>query len=215
MSGPRSDEVEQTRVTAAELEQYVRATEVEPDPEVRSRILAALADEPVPAPLAAMATAAHEHRGRAVLAGLRDVWRVAWSGGRPVGIRLSAALAVVLLVAGVGSASGLAAAGAWSVLHPSAQAPIPSPSLPPPSGHPTATPSASSSPATSPSEMPSAMPTGMPRPSATTMPMPTATPMMPSSTPAPTPMSTHAPTSTPMSTHHPAPSSMPGETRHP
>ena len=154
-----------------------------------------------------------------MLAAVRDAWRVTFTGGRPVAIRLSAAMVVVLLLATVGSVGGLAAVGAWSVLNPPSTAPAPSPSVdhvpvvvPPvqPSAPLTMPPStmgpeSSMSPAPMQSQRPTPSMTPMHTPRPTTMPMP-----KPTAKPIPTQTHHPEPTSMPQPTHHPEPSHDPG-----
>ena len=201
---------ERIRSAAAELERFALATDVAPRAGLAASILATLEAEPTPAPLTALTAATRRRRLGAMLAALRDAWRVTWSGGRPVGIRLSAAMAVLVLVVTTGSVGGLAAVGAWTVLQPAPTIPAPSvdqvpvvvppvqPSASPaaPMGTAAPTPSGSPAPTASPRPAPSAAPTHTPRPT-----------MKP--TLRPTAMPTHMPT------HHPDPTSMPMPTHHP
>ena len=206
MSGSRSSrsdafsatEIERIRSAAVELEHYARGTHLAPRENLAARIAAAIIQEPMPAPLAVMAHAARERRITGLVAGLRDLWRVTWSGGRPVAIRLSAALVVLLVVVGLGSAGGLAAVGAWNALRPDVTT-TPAPSVP---QLPVVVP-----------PLPSSLPV---EPLVTSMPLETAVPMSspssrptetPSPTPRPTAMPTPRPTHTPMPapTHHPDP----------
>jgi hypothetical protein len=202
MNGSRSSrsdaftatEIERIRSAAGELEQYARGTHLAPSEDLAARIAAAIEQEPAPAPLTAMAQAAREHRAAGFVAGLRDLWRVTWSGGRPAAIRLSAALVVLLLVAGVGSATGLAAVGAWNVLSPNATT-TPAPSVREvPVVVPPVQPSVPAEPLVTPP------PVETPAPTASPTPRPTARP-----TPRPTARPTPRPTRTPMParTHHP------------
>ena len=107
MSNPwKADEVgpadaEQIRGAAAELERFAQATDIAPRAGLGAQIMAALAAEPTPAPLTALSYATRRRRLAAMLAALRDTWRVAWTGGRPVAIRLSAAMVVVLFMSGL------------------------------------------------------------------------------------------------------------------
>ena len=214
----------QMRSAAAELEGFARATDIAARPGVSARIMASIAAEPTPAPLTALSDATRRRRLAAMVAALRDTWRVAWTGGRPAAIRLSAATAVVLLLAAVGSAGGLAAVGAWNALNPPDARPAPSPSV---NQLPVIVPPVQSSPSVimPPSTMrpePSMSPAPMEsqRPTPSTTPMQSQRPMpMPTHHPKPTsmPMPTHhpKPTSMPMATHHPEPTSMPMATHHP
>ena len=205
-------DAERMRSAAAELERFARATDVGPRAGRAASIMAALAVEPTPAPLTALTAATrHGHLG-AMLAAMRDAWRVTWSGGRPVAIRLSAAMAVLVLVVTTASVGGLAAVGAWTALQPTQTAPAPPPSndqapvvVPPvqPSPSPVA-PSVTAAP--TPSGSPP--PTASPRSSPSATPMPTARPTM-----KPTARPTTRPTLKP--THHPDPTSMPVPTHHP
>lgn len=182
MNGSRSShshaftgtEIERIRSAAGELEHYARAAHLAPREDL----------------------AARERRTTGLVAGLRDLWRVTWSGGRPLAIRLSAAAVVVLLVATVGSATGLATVGAWNVLRPDATA-TPAPSVPQvPVVVPPVQPSVPAEPLVTPT------PQQTPAPMASPTPRPTATP---SPTPRPTARPTPRPTHTPMPapTHHP------------
>ena len=211
MNGSRSSrsdafsatEIERIRSAAVELEHYARGTHLAPRAELAARIAAAIEQEPAPAPLTAMAQAARERRATGLMAGLRDLWRVTWSGGRPVAIRLSAALVVLLLVAGVGSATGLAAVGAWNVLSPDATA-TPAPSVPQvPVVVPPVQPSVPAEPLVTPP------PVETPAPTPSTTPRPTAPP---SPTPRPSAPPTTRPTHTPMHTPMPAPTHHPDAT---
>ena len=198
----------QIRTAAAELERFARATDFAPRAGLSAQIMASLAAEPTPAPLTALSDATRRRRLAAMLAALRDTWRVTFTGGRPVAIRLSAAMVVVVLLATVGSAGGLAAVGAWSVLNPPATSPAPSPSVDqPPVVVPPAQPSLSVTmpPATmGPEPSMSPAPTQSQRPTSSATPMPTT---RPTTKPMPAPMPTHhpEPTAMPMPTHHPEP----------
>jgi outer membrane biosynthesis protein TonB len=149
-----------------------------------------------------MAQAAREHRLTGLMAGLRDLWRVTWSGGRPLAIRLSAALVVLLLVAGVGSAGGLAAVGAWNALRPDATT-TPAPSIPQlPVVVPPVQPSVPAEPLATPPPLEAPTPTASPTPRPTAPPSPTPRPSAhPTTRPTRTPM--HTPMPAP--THHPDP----------
>ena len=200
-------EVAATRSAADALEAYARATDVAPRPGAAANILAAIATEPTPAPLVAMASSVRARRPARIAAALRDAWRVTWSGSRPVGIRLSSGLVVLLLVAGVASGGGMAAAAAWNALQPGPSVPptptqlpiVVPPVNPSPSGEPTPTavPTApASGPSMSPPPMPTPHMTQMPTSHPTTMPMPTSTPMPMSTHQAQSPMPSHGPAST-------------------
>ena len=194
------------RSTADELERYARTTDVAPRPIAAASILAAIAAEPTPAPLVAMAAATRARRPAGIVGALRDAWRVTWSGSRPVGIRLSSGFAVLLLLAVVGSTGGIAAAAAWNALQPGptvpptpTQLPVVVPPInPSPSPEPAATAvptDATATPGPSPSPSPKATHGATPKPTS----RPTSRP-----TPRPTPRPTHQWWS-PMPSHHPEP----------
>lgn len=188
-------EVSAIRSAADALEAYAQATGVSPRPGAAENILTAIAAEPTPAPLVAMAASVRARRPARVAAALRDAWRVTWSGSRPVGVRLSSGLAVLLLVTVIASGGGMAAAAAWRALQARPSVPptptefpiVVPPVGPSPSSEPTATAVATDpgalpglsmppSPRTSPPPMSTQRPTPMPTPHPTTMPMPTWTP---------------------------------------
>lgn len=196
-------EMERIRSAAGEVEHYARAAHLAPREDLAARIAAAIEEEPTPAPLTVMARAARERRAAGLAAGLRDLWRVTWSGGRPLAIRLSAAVVVLLLVVGVGSAGGLAAVGAWNALRPDATA-TPAPSVPQvPVVVPPVQPSVPAEPLVTPPplETPAPTPSPTPRPTARPTTRPTHTPMH---TPMP------APTHHPDATHQAEPTHAPG-----
>lgn len=200
-------DAERMRSAAAELERFARATDVAPRAGLAASIMGAIETEPTPAPLTALSAATRRRSAPAMVVALRDAWRVAWSGGRPVAIRLSAAMAVLVLVVTTGSVGGLAAVGAWTALQPApTMTPSPSPDVVPvviPPAYPDPSPSAaptraapSLSPAPTPKPTPSATPPPTPRPTVKSTPKPTARP-------------------TPRPTHHPEPTAMPQPTHHP
>lgn len=185
------EELSRIRAAGATLERYTRTTDLGPRASLAGDILAAIATEPTPAPLAAMAASVRRRRPAGVLAGLRDAWRVAWSGGRPARIRASSAIAVLLVLAIAGGAGGAAAAAAWNAW----LAPAPSPVLPSPL--PFVTP-APASPTVAPEPTPTLVPVPSPTPTPDATPSPTPEP-----TARPTPRPTHRPAATPTPTHHP------------
>ena len=201
MSELTPDERDRIRSAAESLERYADRTTPGPRPGLALDIMAAIADEPMPAPLTAMTAAARGGRPSGVLAGLRDAWRVATSGGRPAGIRFSAALAVLLAVAVVGGGFGAIGAAAWNAWFvPAPTPPVVLPSPPQATERPAATPTGSPAPLPTPAVTPS--PSPEPTVRHTPRPTPKATPR---STPKPTPRRTPRPTWTPSTTHHPEP----------
>ena len=102
---PSSDIVE----IARELERLDSGV-LRPSEGFTDRVLAAIAVEPLPRPMAVAGVAAREGRVRAMLGALRDTWHVAWSGGRPLVARAQAMAFVILLVVAVGSVGALGTA---------------------------------------------------------------------------------------------------------
>jgi uncharacterized membrane protein YgcG len=148
-----------------ELERLAGASTLMPTEDFADRILAAVAAEPSPQPVAALGSAVRSRRVGAVLAAIRDAWRVAFGSSRPFVLRAQA-LALVLVVAvlsvGVGSAAVVGASNLFSP--PAAPQPsqvIPTPSTPP-SPSPSPTPSRSPSPSPSPAAIPSPTETAEP-----------------------------------------------------
>jgi len=202
-AGTSSAELAEVLATARELEAFARDADIRPSPDLTSRIMAAVAAEPLPAPVAAAGAAARAGRVGALLVAFRDTWRVAWSGGRPMALRVQAIAIVAVVLIAAGSVTTLATVGALNVLAPDRSpepTPVasPSPSVPPsmspepsPSASPSPTPdeSASGSPEASDSPEPSETPesssggTATPKPSAQPTARPTASP---SDTPEPT-----------------------------
>ncbi len=167
---------------AEELGRYARAADVAPRPGLASDIMAAIGREPAPDPVAVVTASVRAGRLRGAAGGLRDAWRVAWSGRFPIGVRLSSAVAVLAVALALGGGGGLAGAAAWNAW----VAPAPPAE--------SETPTLSASP-----EPPGPSPTARPTPG------PAATPPGPTATPAPT----HHPEPTrgtaPAPTHHPEP----------
>jgi hypothetical protein len=171
---------EQAQVFAAarEVEAAAMAADVRPTPGFSDRVMAAVAAEPLPRPMAAFGRAARQGRARAAFSALSDTWRLAWSGGRPLAARAQALAIVAVLVLAVASMSGVAIAGVAGMFGRSTVAtPTPQSTVPPPSQEP------------SPSATSTATPNATSRPPAT--PEPTATPKR--STPRPTVEPTETP----------------------
>lgn len=193
------------------LARYAHATAIAPDVGLQDRVMSAIGAEPSPAPIVAAAAATRAHRWAAAIAALRDLWPVAWGGGRPWAVRMSAAAIVLAVAVGAGSVGGLAAAGAWNLLNQHRTpivAPIASPS-------PAPSPALSAEPAPSSSPSFSAEPTRTPQPSPSAVPTRRPAPS-PTHRPEPTPAPTHRqPAHTPSPTHHPEPPHIPSPTLHP
>ena len=141
-----------------------------PGRDFTTRVMAAIALEPVPQPTTVAGRALRGGRPWAFLAALGDAWRVALGGGRPAAIRLQALALVLVAVVAIGSVlsvGGAAVVGALGLLDgksPSPTVPLPSP-LPSPT--PTPAPSVAPSLTSSPSPGPTITPTPTATPGAT------------------------------------------------
>ncbi|MBA2313946.1 MAG: hypothetical protein H0V87_01055 [Chloroflexi bacterium] len=136
-----------------------------------SRVMTAIALEPVPQPATVAGRALRGGRPLAVLAAVRDAWRVARTGGRPAAARAQAMALVLVVVVGLGavvSIGGSAMAGALGLFDRDA----PTPSVP---VLPTPSPSVAPTPPPTPSPTPSPTPLPSTSPSATVSPSPTET----------------------------------------
>ncbi len=157
--------------TGRHLEAYAAAEHAEPGPDFVGRVMEAIAAEPDPQPAAAARRAVLAARPLAVLASVRDAWRVAFGGGRPAFARAQAmavVLVAVVALAGIGGAT----VGALALLDrggptPTPTEPLPSPS-PPPALSPT--PSPVSTPSAPPRVSPTPTPTETVEPTETTEP---------------------------------------------
>jgi hypothetical protein len=144
---------------ARDLEAYARSDSVTLSVDFEDRVMAAIADEPPPRPLAA--------RGPfGIVTLVRDSWRLAWSRDRPLAVRAQALAFVLLAAVALGSLGSLAAVGVGRLLAPDAPAPSVAPA-------PLPTPSPSAPPGPSPSVSPPS-PTPSPTPTQDT-PEPTET----------------------------------------
>ena len=124
---PTSAELGEVLRAARTLESQLAARDVHPSAEFADRVMAAVAAEPRPQPAVAAGLAMRRGRLRSMSAALADSWRVAFSGGRPLAVRMQAAAFVLVAILALGSLGGLAAAGAIRLL---ALAPSPAPLLP-------------------------------------------------------------------------------------
>ncbi len=197
---------------ARDLEWLALREDVGPGPDFVDRVMVAVSREPAPRPVVAAFGAARRRSPLGALTALGDLWRVAFTGGRPFAARFPAITLVVLLVlgsVGVGAAGAGALAG-WLGRNPEAR-PDASPIV---AASPV--PSASPSPPASPPESASAEPTGQPRvsasPETTGVPVIVATPAATRdhmARPTDTPRPTDRPTQTPESTSPPIPTPTP------
>ncbi len=181
--------------TARELEWLAASEEVGPGAGFADRVMAAVSREPAPRPLAAAIGATRRRSPIAALSALGDLWRVAFSGGRPFAVRVPAIALVVLLVVGSVGAGALGA-GAFAGLLRRAPDATPALSSSPLAPSPPTEPSASPSP--SPTEGESPEPSGQPEESESPQPSTTARPTVaPAQAPAVSEGSSVHPTGTP------------------
>jgi len=144
-----SDEDRIVTEVTRELERLEADPGVPPSADFTDRVMAAVHHAPVPQPARAFSAAILAGRIGAAARAVADAWRVATRGFAPIAIRAQA-LALVLVVAGLGVAlAGGAAVGAMNVLTSG-----PAPSQPIPNVAPSSVPSASALP--SPSNPPAA-----------------------------------------------------------
>jgi uncharacterized membrane protein YgcG len=143
--------------TARELEAMTSGSDQPPGEDFADRVMAAIALEPVPQPATVAGSALRRGRPLGLLAAVRDAWRVALSGGRPLAVRAQALALVLVAAVAVGSllsAGGYAVAGALGLFSSDPPAVLPSPS-PSPSLPPSPSPSVPPSPSPTPSASPS------------------------------------------------------------
>lgn len=215
--------------TARELEWLAASEDVGPGPDFTDRVMTAVSREPAPRPVAAALGAARRRSPLAALAAIGDLWRVAFSGGRPFAVRLPAMALVALLVVGSVSAGALGAGALAGLL---GRTPDSTPALSSPLLGPSAPTEASASPSASPTEVESPEPSGQPEESESPAPSATARPAgVPAETPAAsgdgsaypsgatgaTPQPTRGPeaTETPKPGETPQPTETPGATSAP
>lgn len=216
--GASAGEQAEALAVARELEWLAATDDVAPGPGFADRVMVAIAAEPTPRPIAAATAAVRSGRIVGVWAAFVDLWRVAWTGGRPLAVRLPAMALVVVIAAGVLGAGALGA-GALAGLVDRSQS-SPSPVVTPSPVLPSTTPAPSPSPSASPSAVPSASPaeSGSPEPTESPEATETAEPAESPEAAAPaTPRATRTPrpTETPEPTKTPKPGETPEPTRTP
>ncbi len=145
--GPSDAELAEAMVAARELEALGARDAAGPTAGFEDRVMAAIAAEPAPRVLARPGRNVRYGLLGAFLISVRDAWRLATGGGRPLAVRAQAMAFVLLVVLATGSLSVFAAVGASSLL---SSGPTARPSLP--------TRTASPSPSPSPSILPSPTP---------------------------------------------------------
>lgn len=219
---------------ARELETFASTDTVAPTSGFEDRVMAAIAAEAPPRPVATGGFLA------GLVVAFRDAWRIAWSGDRPMAVRAQAFALVLLVVVAFGSAGTLAAVGVSRLLDDRSAAPTEAPSTAPSfdqaspdrpatdapsiSPAPSASPESSESPEPSASVEPSETPhgtddgAGAGSPDPTRTPRPTAKPTQtaePSETPEPTETAEPTETEHPEDTPHPSKTPQPSKTPDP
>lgn len=222
MTGPRRfdpRELDDLGLTGPELADVLAAgRELErvgtddprPSSSFTDRVMAAVADEADPRPVAAVTRAVRDARPAGIIVALQGAWRTAFGSGRPLLVRAQAASLLLLAALGMGLVGGVVAIGASQLLAPLDDA-SPAPSVQPtaPTATPELTPSPSPSPSVSPSPSPSVGPTASPEPTETAEPTsPTGGTGGPTSSPTDTP----EPTETDEPDDTPDPDDTPGPT---
>ncbi len=193
---------------AARALETLAATDVHPSAGFVDRVMAAVADEPVPSPALALGFAVRRRRIGQVFGALHDTWRVAWTGGRPMAVRAQALAFVLVAFLAVGSVGGVAAIGAAGALGLFEQHPTPT-LEPAVTATPEPTPSPSETETTGPSESAEPSPSESAEPSSVESAEPSDSPTAAPRTPMPTdstgPRETPHPTETSGSGETPAP----------
>ena len=188
MSGPlpihTADEERVAADMSRELETLAAQSGIRPPLGFADRVMAAVAEEPLPQPARAFRVALVGGRLGAALASVGDAWRVVVGGSTPLGVRAQALALVLVVTIGSLAVAGGAAVGAIDLLTanppttPSPTTPLPNelqPS-PSPSPNPSPSPSPDRSPNPSPSPSPDRSPDGSPTPDANKTPALTKTP---------------------------------------
>ncbi len=178
------------------------------------RVMAAIAEEPDPMPVAAVVRAARGGTLAGVGAALGGAWRTVFGPGFPVAARVRAGGVLLAAALGLALVGGVVAAGASRLLTPSPSpspivSPAPSPSQEP-SQSPSPTPSATHEPDGSPG--PSAEPTDSAEPTESAEPTDTASPTGTHETSTPNPTRTPRPSETPEATDTQEPTQTPDGT---
>jgi hypothetical protein len=218
---PASDaELASALAAARALEASVARDQVSPTDGFEDRVMAAIATEALPKAVVRPAGLVRGGRPAAFLAGVRDAWGVAMSGGRPLMVRAQAMSFVLLVVLATGSLTAVAAVGAAGILSgPTADpsmSPAPTTVVPTPSSVvPSTAPSIGPSPWPSPSDDDSAEPTESPEPGETPGAGPEDLSHSAEPTRTPKPTKTPRPSASPDESDEPDESDDPDETDEP
>jgi hypothetical protein len=134
---------------ARDLEAYAEIGWAGPTSAFEDRVMAAIAGEPTPRLLA----------GTGPIATLRQAWRLAWTGGRPLAVRVQAMVLVLIAALVLGAGGSLAVVAASRVFTPPVDQSVAPTPTPPPSPTPTQgpTPSPTASPDPSAKRSPSSV----------------------------------------------------------
>lgn len=99
---PPVAELADALATARELEALAASDGIRPIEGFEDRVMAAIAAEPVLRVVVRSGSAVRGGRPVALLLAVRDAWRVATTGGRPMGVRAQALAFVLIVVVGAG-----------------------------------------------------------------------------------------------------------------
>jgi len=141
---PEDEEVVAARM-ASELEGLTTTSPVVPSDGFADRVMAAIADEPLPQPARAFRLALGAGRVGAAIAAVRDAARLISVPRVPLAVRAQAFALVLIVAIGSLGVVGGAAVGASALLRGTTP-PVPSPSVPLPSDSPSPSPSPTMSP---------------------------------------------------------------------
>lgn len=165
----KDDEERVAEEMSRELEALAADSGIQSPVGFADRVMAAVAQEPLPQPARAFGIALGGRHLRAAVAAVGDAWRVVVRGSTPLGVRAQAlALALVVTIGSLAVAGG-AAVGAIDLL--TANPPTPSPTTPLPSEL-----QPSPSPSPTPSQVPEPLPVASGTPDAAETPELTETP---------------------------------------
>lgn len=191
-AGPDETELATIRSTAEAVDRTAADAGPRPGVDFVDRVMAEVAQEPLPAPIAAAGAALREHKLRGFLGALGDTARVAFGGGRPLVLRGQAMAFLLIIAIGVVALAGATTVAA-SRFFSGPPGPSPTVALP------------STSPSPSESARPSIVPLGSQEPSLTPD-LPTdSSPagsgaVTPTPSPSPAPSSSVEPSETPKPT---------------
>ena len=211
VSGVQPDELMAEMRLARELEVVAARASVRPSAAFTDRVMAAVAREPVPAPVRAAGTALRRGALVAFVASLRDAWRVTVSPSFPMAMRAQA-MALVLVVAGLAAGSGAVTAGALGLFDGDRATPTPPVETPSPSIEATPEPSMTPDPTMTPQMTPQS-----PEPSGSDSPSPSMEDESgePSGSPEPTETAEPSDDASATPTRNPSPTRTPSPTRSP